>query len=66
MDHTTRVGVAIAVTDTPGTDTVAECGSQSDPSTHNQVGKFTNCGPMGFDLIRGAGKGNRREATIAN
>ena len=66
IDHTTRVGAAVTVTDTPGTRTVAVRGPQPDPSTHNQVGRFTNCGPAGFDLIRGAGNRNWREATIAS
>ncbi|MCE7009945.1 hypothetical protein LWC34_45140 [Kibdelosporangium philippinense] len=40
IDHDTDFGVAVAVTETPGTDAVADEGAQP-PVSHNQVGKFT-------------------------
>ena len=41
IDHDTNVGVATAVTDTPGTEAVAETGPQPLDS-HIHVGRFTN------------------------
>jgi hypothetical protein len=50
----TEVGVATAVTDTPGTEAVAETGPQP-PDSHIQVGRFTNWSPAGFAAIDGEG-----------
>jgi hypothetical protein len=44
MDQVTDDGVAVAVTDTPGTDTVAVTVRQPSES-HNHVGNETNCSP---------------------
>lgn len=41
MDHDTDAGVAVAVTDTPGTDAVADTGPQPFDS-HIHVGRFTS------------------------
>ncbi|WP_173130366.1 hypothetical protein [Kibdelosporangium persicum] len=54
MDHDTEVGFAVAVTDTPGTEAVADTGSQPLDS-HIHVGKFTNWSPAGFAEILGVG-----------
>ncbi|MBB5808851.1 hypothetical protein F4560_008619 [Saccharothrix ecbatanensis] len=56
IDHVTEVGVATAVTDTPGTEAVADTGAQP-LDNHIQVGKFTNWSPTGFAAI--LGEGNR-------
>jgi hypothetical protein len=42
IDHDTDVGLATAVTDTPGTCAVADRGPQLAGSSHNQLGRFTN------------------------
>lgn len=65
IDHTTRTGVAVAVTDTPGTDTVADSAAQLPGSSHNHTGRFTNCGPGGLEPISGAGSHNCRYADTA-
>lgn len=41
IDHDTDFGVAVAVTDTPGTDAVADAGAHL-LASHSQVGKFTS------------------------
>src|SRR5882757_5236118 len=65
--HTTEVGRATAVTDTPGTDAVADTGPQPARSTHSQVGRPTNCSPAaGFTSIRGDGSPNWLYATWAS
>lgn len=64
MRHTTDVGRAVAVTDTPGTAAVAVTGAQP-PSSHNQVGKFTNCSPAGFTAITGTAGRSCRRASCA-
>lgn len=43
IDHVTEFGTAVAVTETPGTDAVADRGRHCAGSIHNQVGKLTNC-----------------------
>ncbi len=65
IDHTTDVGVAVAVTDTPGTVAVADTGPQPLDS-HIQVGRLTNCSPAGFAAIDGVGNRNWLRATCAN
>ena len=56
-ENTTFVGVAVAVTDMPGTDAVAVRGPHDDGSSHTQLGNRTNCatGGIGFNRIAGAG-----------
>jgi len=39
----TDIGVAVAVTDSPGTDAVALTGAHDDRSSHSHVGTFTSC-----------------------
>jgi predicted nucleic acid-binding protein len=51
VDHYTTSGVTIAVTDTPGTDAVADTSSQ--PSIHSQVGRCTSWSPAGLIPIFG-------------
>ncbi|WTW93459.1 hypothetical protein OG216_08765 [Streptomycetaceae bacterium NBC_01309] len=41
IDQVADTGTAVAVTDTPGTDAVADTGPHTDPSTHNHVGTRT-------------------------
>ena len=41
MDHVTDVGVAVAVTDTPGTEAVADTGPHP-LDNHIHVGRFTS------------------------
>jgi hypothetical protein len=55
IDHVTDVGAAVAVTEMPGTDAVAEIGSQA-LTDHNQVGKFTSWSLAGLAAISGVGK----------
>jgi hypothetical protein len=57
IDQDTEVGVAVAVTDTAGTDAVADCGCHIARSSHSHVGSRTSCVPAGLDAI--AGLGNR-------
>jgi hypothetical protein len=52
IDHVTEVGVATAVTDTPGTEAVADIRLHP-PDNHNQLGRFTSCSPGGFAMIAG-------------
>jgi hypothetical protein len=52
IDHVTEVGVATAVTDTPGTEAVADIRLHP-PDNHNQLGRFTSCSPGGFAMIVG-------------
>ena len=51
IDQTTRVGVAVTVTDNPGTLAVALCAPHREASTHNQVGTRTSWVPEGLDPI---------------
>ena len=64
-DHCTFVGFAVAVTDNPPADAVAEREPQVLESTHNQVGTYRTCatGGCGFTLISGLG---RRKALTAS
>jgi hypothetical protein len=64
VNHTTRVGVAVAVTLTPGTLAVADRGPHVASSTHNHIGSITNCGAGGGGLnsICGAGGASRDTA----
>jgi hypothetical protein len=41
MSQVTDDGNAVTVTDTPGSDAVADCGCHAAP-THNQVGRLTS------------------------
>ncbi|MEU0511616.1 hypothetical protein [Amycolatopsis sp. NPDC006125] len=66
IDHDTEVGVAVAVTATPGTDAVADLGCHTARSTHNHVGKRTNCVPAGLDPITGLGNRNCERACSAS
>jgi hypothetical protein len=43
IDHDTDVGIAVAVTETPGTVAVADCAAQLCASSQSQVGRFTSC-----------------------
>jgi hypothetical protein len=65
IDQDTDVGLATAVTDTPGTDAVAEIGAHP-LETHSHVGKFTNWSPAGLAAIVGAGSRNCLRAICAN
>jgi hypothetical protein len=42
IDQVACTGRAVAVTDTPGTEAVADRAVQDDRSNVNQIGKFTN------------------------
>jgi hypothetical protein len=64
----TDTGVAVAVTDTPGTAAVAETGLQPPASIHNHTGKPT-CVPTANDgdaATSGAGARSRAAARRAN
>ncbi|HWH00613.1 MAG TPA: hypothetical protein VNV66_15125 [Pilimelia sp.] len=63
--HTARVGRAVTVADSPGTDAVADCGSHP-PVIANQVGRFTNVVPAGFTRTCTEGKVMRSRARWAN
>lgn len=65
-DQVTLAGVAVAVTDSPGTAAVAEAAPQPVRSSHNHVGKFTNCRPAGDSRIAGDGSRNWSYAARAN
>ena len=65
IDQDTEVGVAVAVTDTPGTVAVAEIGPHP-LDNHIQVGRLTSCSPAGFAAIIGVGKRNWLRAICAN
>jgi hypothetical protein len=51
VDHTTRDGVAVAVTTTPGTAADADRALHCPESIHNHIGKCTSCLPLGLKLI---------------
>ncbi|MFE2181061.1 hypothetical protein [Streptomyces sp. NPDC059455] len=55
IDQTTDVGRATAVTDTPGTDAVADAFRHAPRSNHSHVGKVTSCCSAGLALISGEG-----------
>lgn len=61
--HCTRTGLAVAVTDNPGTPAVADRGTHDPEPSHNHVGTFTNCGAGGAGLNLITGPGNRNVAT---
>ncbi len=67
IDHTTRCGVAVAVTTTPGTSAVLDTGCHPLCSTHSHVGTPTTCAPpvSGFIRITGDGNSNRLNACRA-
>ncbi|MEV6602779.1 hypothetical protein [Kutzneria sp. NPDC051319] len=65
IDHVTDVGVAVAVTDTPGTETVADTVFHP-PDNHSQVGNDTNCSPLGLAAMAGAGNCNCLRAISAS
>ncbi|GAB3570551.1 hypothetical protein GCM10027445_24310 [Amycolatopsis endophytica] len=54
MDQVTEPGVAVVVTETPGTEAVAVTGSPP-LDNHIQVGRFTSWSPAGFAEIVGEG-----------
>ncbi|PWU54621.1 hypothetical protein DLE60_29540 [Micromonospora globispora] len=66
--HTTRTGVAVAVTDIPGTDAVAERLPHVEGSTHHHTGSCasTPAAALGFLRIAGAGSRSRDTATRAS
>ena len=66
ISHTTRTGVAVTVTDTPGTDTVDDCAAHDAASTHNQLSRFTTWSSTGFIAIAGAGNGRYLAASAAS
>ena len=68
VDHDNVAGVAVAVTDAPGTAAVADRGAHPERSTHNHVGNRTNWISAGFgdDLITGTGNVNALRAHCAN
>jgi hypothetical protein len=69
IDHTTRTGVALAVTTTPGTLAEADLDRPHQAgSTHNHVGNNTNCGARagGFTTTTGRGNTNLDAATRPN
>lgn len=59
-------GVAVAVTDTPGTEAVADCGCHVARSNHSHVGNHTSCVPAGLDAITGLGNRSRDRACSAS
>ena len=67
VDHTTRDGRAVTVTDTPGTATGLLRGDHTPRSIHNQAGNPTSCSSSGLgdDRITGDGTRNRARACIA-
>jgi hypothetical protein len=69
IDHTTRTGVALAVTTTRGTLADADLETaHHDGSTHNHIGNITNCGAGtgGFTTTSGRGNTNLDAATRPN
>ncbi|KND23828.1 hypothetical protein [Streptomyces acidiscabies] len=64
--HTTDVGRATAVTDTPGTDAVADTAPHTCRSSHNQVDSRTNCSTAGLASIRSDGNRSCPRATCAS
>ncbi|MEU2610653.1 hypothetical protein ABZ570_03570 [Micromonospora sp. NPDC007271] len=67
-DQRTFVGVAVAVTATPGTDAVADRAPHVTESTHNHTGTrtSTNGAVPGFVRIFGAGRRSRDRAVCAS
>ena len=61
-----RAGTAVAVTDRPGTDAVADRDPHDPPSNHTHVGNPTNCGAGGAGFNRITGAGNRSAFTAAS
>jgi hypothetical protein len=61
-----RAGTAVAVTDNPGTDAVADRDPHEPPSNHTHVGSPTNCGAGGAGFNRITGAGNRSAFTAAS
>ncbi|MEU5437702.1 hypothetical protein AB0G73_30600 [Streptomyces sp. NPDC020719] len=53
--HTTSVGSACAITETPGTEAVADTRPHLPRSNHSHVGRLTSCSPGGLVLISGEG-----------
>ncbi|WP_158073295.1 hypothetical protein [Amycolatopsis sp. CB00013] len=66
ITQATPVGVAVAVTDTPGTEAVADCGRHIARSNHNHVGSRTNWVPAGLEPITGLGNRSCDRARSAN
>ncbi|MGH3738877.1 MAG: hypothetical protein ACRDT6_25250 [Micromonosporaceae bacterium] len=64
VEITIFVGVAVAVTDRPGTDAVADRAVHTARSTQIHVGRCTSCraGGAGFSRTVGAGTRNRLTA----
>ena len=58
-------GVAVAVTDIPGTDAVALRAPHAAGSTHNHVGTNTSCADGGAGLTRIVGGGIRSSFTAS-
>ena len=68
MTHRTEVAVAVAVTDNPVTDAVAERLPHEESSSHSHVGTNTSCaaGGDGLNRIIGEGNCNRRTASCTS
>ncbi|MGW8375390.1 hypothetical protein [Streptomyces sp. ODS28] len=56
--HTTFCGRATAVTDTPGTDAIADLLPQLPRASHNHVGRCTSCSLAGLARMTGDGSRN--------
>src|SRR5262249_56503385 len=58
-------GRAVALTDRPGTDAVADLEPHDEPSSHSHVGRNTSCAAGGAGFTRIAGSGRRRFLTAS-
>ena len=65
IDQDTDVGVAVAVTDTPGSEAVADTGPHP-LDNHIHVGRLTSWSPAGFAAIDGVGSFSCLRAMFAN
>jgi hypothetical protein len=66
IDQVAFVGRAVAVTLTPGTDAVADCGLHDAGFSASHTGRLTSWSPGGFIRITTAGSFSRARACRAN
>ena len=65
IDHAADTGVAVAVTDSPGTSAVFDSGRQASAATHSHTGNWVSCSAPGAGEDRINGSGSRRYFTAS-
>ena len=65
IDHAADTGVAVAVTDSPGTCAVFDCGCHAFAATHSHTGNRVSCSAPGAGEERITGSGSRRYRTAS-